>query len=236
MLKNCKKNISFKMKIQKIKNSNIGQKTLKFIMAIFTKNDASHDVSHALRVANMSFKLAEYENVEDELLEVIYLASLLHDVGDYKYCKSEKVGEQKIIQFLKDEGYGNIKKVMDIISTVSFRKELSKNKKNLNIEQKIVQDADRLDSIGAIGIARCFIYTGAKMDTLHIPGQPPRINLNEKEYRKHKSTAINHFYEKLFKIKSLMKTKSGKRIAKKRHEVMKEYLDNFLKEWDALDL
>lgn len=210
-----------------------------YVKSVLQGNDASHDWSHIERVCKVAKKLATEEGIAcPNRLQVIELGALLHDVHDYKYSGSETAGVEAVNQFLNEHNYPADQKegVLYIIKNISFSKELEKvsSQSGYETELHIVQDADRLDAIGAIGIARAMIFSGCKGRPIYDPNVKPNTNLSKKEYMNKKDdTAINHFYEKLLKLKDMMKTKSGKKIAQKRHEFMEQYLDQFLKEWDA---
>jgi uncharacterized protein len=181
------------------------QKTEKFVKESVSDYDESHDFSHAQRVVRNAFEIAEEEDLNSSSLEIIHLSSLLHDVDDHKYGN-----EGAVKKFLEKEKYDHTEAVLDIISKVSYSKEIKNPKRKMSIEAKIVQDADRLDAIGAIGIARCFIFTTIR---------------NEKIY-----DGIAHFYEKLLKLKGMMKTKKGKELAKSKHDLMLLFLEHYREE------
>lgn len=172
-------------------------------------------------------------NEENADLEIIQLASLLHDVDDYKLFGGNVGTYSNAEIFLKANKISDtkIRIICDIISSISFKgtdTQLSQSK-----EGKIVQDADRLDAIGAIGIARVFAYGGSKNRAIHIPDENPHDNMNFEEYFKSHGTSINHFYEKLLKLKDLMNTDAAKRMAESRHKYMENFLLEFFDEWDA---
>jgi uncharacterized protein len=213
----------------------IVSQTVSFVKQSLTDKGSSHDWWHIYRVWNMAKRLARAEGADMFIVEV---ASLLHDIADRKLNKGdEQVGLQKVREFLtsyiQDEVI--IKSIISIIENYSYTAHL-KNKKNiLSLEGKIVQDADRLDAIGAIGIARAFSYGGQVGRPLYDPSIAPRKNVSAKKYTAAPSPSINHFYEKLLLLKDLMNTKSAKKIAKKRHEFMERYLEQFYKEWNGED-
>jgi uncharacterized protein len=217
----------------------IVEQATEFVKGVLQGNDASHDWAHIERVYKMATNLANKEGITDkDSKEVIALGAIMHDVHDYKYSGSETAGAEAVDKFLSEHNYPNDKKqrVLHIINNISYSKELEKG--NVvgedDLELKIVQDADRLDAIGAIGVARTMIYSGAKGRPMYDPNIKPNLNPSKQEYQNKKNdTAINHFYEKLLKLKDIMKTKSGKEVAQKRHEFMELYLDQFLKEWEA---
>ncbi|CAH1431110.1 unnamed protein product [Lactuca virosa] len=203
-------------------------------------NDASHDAAHAFRVRDLALSLAHEEALglssSPISLEIVELAALLHDIGDYKYLKNPS--EEKIVEdFLVKEGIDIDKssKILDIIKQMGFKEEIngaSNGSQSHTLEFGVVQDADRLDAIGAIGIARCFTFGGSRNRVLHDPNIHPRLDLSKHQYmNKDEQTTVNHFHEKLLKLKDLMKTKAGKRRAEKRHKFMEEFLTEFYEEW-----
>ncbi|KAL0489880.1 ypgQ [Acrasis kona] len=218
---------------------NIIEQTVQYVKDSLSSNDASHDYAHIERVYKMAIKIAHDESVESELdLEVIKLGALLHDVHDYKYSGSETAGPEAVQKFLNEAGYPSnlTDRVVYIVKNISYSKEMESNGNHVEtpLELRIVQDADRLDALGAIGIGRTMVFSGSKGRPMYDPNIKPNINMSKKEYMDKKNdTAINHFYEKLFKLKDLMKTESGRRIAQKRHEFMELYVDHFKKEWEA---
>lgn len=201
--------------------------------------DASHDAAHALRVRDLALSLAAEEGLSapDRLLTV-ELAALLHDVGDYKYTKNNVEDMSVVEMFLQEVGLdeGQKDEIVAIIKGMGFKNEVSnKSIVEPTLEFAIVQDADRLDAIGAIGIARCFTYGGSKNSALHDPRILPRDSLSKEKYmsKEEKRTSINHFHEKLFKLKDMMKTEAGKRRAEKRHRFMEEFVAEFYEEWSG---
>ncbi|MCD7446249.1 hypothetical protein HAX54_048447 [Datura stramonium] len=220
-------------------------------------NDASHDVSHAFRVRDLTLSLAHEEGLSsssDSML-IVELAALLHDIGDYKYIRLDSTdfmirrisllptfswdpSEARIVEeFLQGQGIeeGMKKKILDIIKGMGFKEEVGGlTNRNYSIEYGVVQDADRLDAIGAIGIARCFTFGGSRHRILHDPRVQPRSELSKENYmNKEEQTTVNHFHEKLLKLKDLMKTKAGKKRAEKRHKFMEDFLEEFYEEWDG---
>ncbi|KAK3157827.1 hypothetical protein QOZ80_2AG0128630 [Eleusine coracana subsp. coracana] len=201
--------------------------------------DASHAAAHALRVRDLALSLAAEEGLSapDRLLTV-ELAALLHDIGDYKYTKDNVEDTSVVDTFLDELGLEEGKKgeIVSIIKGMGFKNEVSKKLiTEHTLEFAIVQDADRLDAIGAIGIARCFTFGGSKNNALHDPKILPRDNLSKEIYmsKGEKQTSINHFHEKLFKLKDMMKTESGKRRAEKRHKFMEDFVAEFYEEWSG---
>nr|WP_207755047.1 HD domain-containing protein [Alkaliphilus hydrothermalis] len=192
---------------------------------------SGHDWWHIYRVTQLSKKIAQKEGAN---LYICTLAALLHDIADEKLNESEEGGIMKVKNWLQSQSVetSDMEIILEIISTISFK---GGNGPALTmLEAKIVQDADRLDAIGAIGISRCFAYSGSIGTVIYDPKIPIRDKLTKEEYRqKEKSTAINHFYEKLLKLKDLMNTKTGKEMAVKRHEYMEGFLEEFYGEWEG---
>ncbi|CAM8930723.1 unnamed protein product [Rhodiola kirilowii] len=201
-------------------------------------NDASHDAAHVFRVRDLAISLACEEGLSSstDSMEIVELAALLHDIGDYKYVSNPS--EAKIAEsFLEEEGIEEPKKIhiLKIINEMGFKDELAGLKKLVHSpEFGAVQDADRLDAIGAIGIARCFTFGGSRNRVLHDPSIQPRTDLTKEGYmKKEEQTTVNHFHEKLLKLKDMMKTAAGRKRAEKRHKFMEDYLTEFYDEWDG---
>lgn len=201
-------------------------------------NDASHDASHVWRVRDLALSLAREEGLASnpDSMEIVELAALLHDIGDYKYLRDPS--EEKIVEnFLEDEGLEESKKmrILNIIKKMGFKDEIAGlANAEFSPEFGVVQDADRLDAIGAIGIARCFTFGGSRNRVLHDPAIKPRSDVSKEQYmKKEEQTTVNHFHEKLLKLKDLMKTEAGRRRAEKRHKFMEEFLMEFYEEWDG---
>ncbi|WOL10742.1 hypothetical protein Cni_G19501 [Canna indica] len=206
------------------------------VLATMAGRDASHDAAHAFRVRDLALSLSEEEALPAASLEIVELAALLHDIGDYKYTKDLTEDTTIVEKFLEEEQLEESKKekILCIIHHMGFKSEVAHAPfANSSLEFCVVQDADRLDAIGAIGIARCFTYGGSKNHTLYDPEIPPRQDLTKEKYmmKDEKQTTVNHFHEKLFKLKDLMKTKAGKRRAEKRHKFMEDFLAEFYEEW-----
>ncbi|MEM5861269.1 MAG: HD domain-containing protein [Candidatus Aenigmatarchaeota archaeon] len=227
-------------KIENIKDLNKDERKkirkLATILKRLLRNETTgHDYWHAMRVLNLSLIIAEDEkrkNIKIDALALI-LSSLLHDVSDWK-LKEKKVDVREL---LKSIGIDNvtIKKVLEIIREISFKGALVRDKPK-SIEAKILQDADRLDALGAIGIARCFA-TGAKLGkVIYDPEIKPKLHKSFVSYKRSKSTSINHFYEKLLLLRRRMNTKLGKQIAKEREEFMRNFLKRFFLEFEAKDV
>ena len=212
-------------------NEDLLEKTLSYIKGIFKNDYSGHDYYHSVRVYNLATSICNEENGD---LELVQLASLLHDVDDYKLFGGNGSTYSNAETFLKNNNIPDekINLICNIIGSISFKGTDSKIPENL--EGKIVQDADRLDAIGAIGIARTFAYGGSKNRSMHIPSEKPRDNMNFEEYSTLNGTTINHFYEKLLNLKALMNTDTAKKIAEARHKYMENFLSEFFNEWDGL--
>lgn len=199
---------------------------------IFSKEGSGHDWWHIYRVWKTSIKIAEKENANTFIVQ---LAALLHDIADWKFYNGDQnIGPQKAAEILKEHNINVklIKQIQEIIKNLSFKGAKTSIIEMKSIEGKVVQDADRLDAIGAIGIARTFAYGGYKNRIIYNPKIKPILHKNADSYIKNNSPTINHFYEKLLLLKNLMNTKTGKEIAEKRHDFMNNYLNQFYKEWN----
>ena len=205
--------------------------TLEFVRNIFKDDYSGHDYFHTLRVYKMAARIAEQENAD---LVTVQLAALLHDVDDVKLSPETYVNKDRAVGFLRKHGISDamIKTICNIIGEVSFRGTDSTAPET--IEGKCVQDADRLDAMGAIGIARAFSYGGSRNRIIYDPEIKPSVNMDSDKYQNHISTTINHFYEKLFLLKDLMNTDTAKKIAEQRENYMKNYISEFLDEWDGI--
>lgn len=195
------------------------------------KNEGTgHDWYHIERVWKMASRLAKREQANSYIVE---LAALLHDLIDDKLVSDKGKAITEVEYWLEGAGVSSsdTERIMDIIQTISYKG--GNGRKLSSLEAQIVQDADRLDAIGAIGIARCFAYAGSKGDLLFDPELSVREDMTEKEYREGPSSAVHHFYEKLLKLKELMNTEAAKEIAQERHAFMEEYLMQFFEEWEA---
>ena len=212
-------------------DNNIINDALAFVKRVFEKDFSGHDYFHTLRVYKMATRIAEAEHAD---LLTVQLAALLHDVDDVKLSPQTHAGKDRAVGFLRQHGVSErtVSVICEIIEEVSFKGTDSVVPKS--IEGKCVQDADRLDAIGAIGIARTFAFGGSHNRVIHDPDEKPKLGMNEREMRNHVSTTINHFYEKLFLLKDIMNTASAKDIARQRDEFMRNYVVQFLDEWDGL--
>ena len=221
------------MQVKKIDNSELINKVTNFVKNEIKDYDSGHSWFHIDRVRRIALDLQEKEGGDRCIVE---LSALLHDVGDAKFYLDENMAEQKISGFLsKQELSGTvIDEIIKNVKSVSFNG--GKNKALTNsIEFQVVQDADRLDAIGAIGIARAFHYGGFKNREIYNPKIKPVHYETKEEYRKSNAPTINHFYEKLLLLVEQMNTESGKKLAKQRHEFMLNYLEQFYHEWNIGD-
>ena len=206
--------------------------TILFVKNQLAHAEGGHDWFHIERVYKNALLIAEEEECD---LTVVKLAALLHDIADSKfYGGDETVGPKTARTFLESQ---NVKEdiilhVIAIIENISFKGGNFEKKFNSK-ELEIVQDADRLDAIGAIGIARTFNYGGFKNRPLYNPNIQPNMNMNKEEYKNSESPTLNHFYEKLLLLKDKMNTETGKKIAQKRHDFMVTFLSQFYAEWDG---
>lgn len=197
-----------------------------FLESLFEGDSSGHDIWHTMRVHDMAVSICSEEGGD---MDVVRLAALLHDADDRK--------------LFGDNGYANARRFMDsqgipedvqdrvigTISQISFKGTDSVVPDTL--EGRIVQDADRMDAIGAIGIARAFAYGGSRGRAMHIPGEEPRMGMDAEQYHANRGTTINHFHEKLLLLKDSLNTGTAKRMAAARHEYMVGFLDEFMAEW-----
>ncbi|MBQ0152148.1 MAG: HD domain-containing protein [Chryseobacterium sp.] len=208
------------------------QYTIEFVKEKLEGAEAGHDWFHIERVWKLSKKIAETEECNTDVVE---LAALLHDIADPKFHNGDETIALTISRdFLELQGVEEsiIEQVLFIIQNISF-KNRGEAPQHLPIELKIVQDADRIDAIGAIGVARTFNFGGFKNNLMHHPDIAPKLGMSKEEYKKSNGTTINHFYEKLLLLKDLMNTTEGKKLAEERHLFMQNFLDQFLKEWNV---
>ncbi|POM62496.1 HD domain containing hypothetical protein [Phytophthora palmivora] len=215
--------------------STLVERAALFVKEQLKTNDASHDWYHIERVWKMARTLAQEENVATESMEIIDLAALLHDIDDWKYQSDNTNPTCRSKEFLQSENISSekLERVMVIVDNIGFKDELDCNLQiSHSVEFGCVQDADRLDGIGAIGIARCFTYGGYKKHPHYDPEILPNHSITKEQYmvEKRPNTSINHFYEKLLKLRGMMKTNAGTRIAEERHAFMERFLDQFHKE------
>ncbi|RZP15917.1 MAG: HD domain-containing protein [Flavobacteriales bacterium] len=207
-------------------------RVIKFVKKELQNAEGGHDWFHVERVYKNTLLISKNEKVD---LFVVSLGALLHDIADAKFHHGdETIGPKIAREFLVSEGVSEkiIEQVVAIIENVSF-KGGNKQQTYFSDELNVVQDADRLDAIGAIGIARCFNYGGFKNRKLYDPKVKPNLKLTPKEYKNSKAPTLNHFYEKLLLLKDKMNTKTGKKIAQNRHHYMEQFLKQFYKECDG---
>ena len=208
------------------------EKTIEHVKSTLIDAEGGHDWWHIHRVWKTAQHIATAEHADDL---VVALGALLHDIADSKFHNGdETIGPRKAREWLVSLQVEEpvIKHVENIITHISFKGgnhgQLFKSK-----ELDIVQDADRLDAIGAIGIARAFNYGGFKNRPMHDPTLPPNMKMSKEEYKNNLAPTINHFYEKLLLLKDRMNTETGKKMAIQRHQFMESYLKQFYEEWDG---
>ena len=211
-------------------NKEIIARATAYVKEKFENEYSGHDWFHTLRVFRTATRIAEAEGAD---LETVQLAALLHDVDDRKLSPETYAEQKNARNFLAENGVEEsvICEICRIISEVSFVG--SDSVVPSTLEGKCVQDADRLDAIGAIGIARAFAYGGNHSRLMYHPDIAPNPNMSKEEYIKSNSTTVNHFYEKLFKLTDMMNTDTAKQIAMERDEYMKAFIAEFLNEWEG---
>lgn len=201
--------------------------TRNFVKQFHSNDTSGHDWWHVARVTQLALRIASKENANAYLVE---MAALLHDIDDWKLGNQ---GPNKTKQFLASTGIPQkeVDSILTIIEEVSF-KGANVETPTSSVESRCVQDADRLDAIGAIGIARAFTYGGSKNRSLYEPTINPVMHGSFHEYQVNQSHTINHFYEKLLLLKDRMTTTTGRELAEERHRFMEQYLDQFFREWE----
>ena len=208
-------------------------KTKAFVKETLKDAEGGHDWFHIERVYNNALLIAKTETVDGL---VVALGALLHDIADSKFHDGdETVGPKIAREFLFNLNIDSIviEHVIKIIENISFKSSLNTTQKFKSTELDVIQDADRLDAIGAIGIARCFNYGGFKDRAIFDPSIKPNMNMSKDEYKASNAPTINHFYEKLLLLKDKMNTKTGRLIAADRHDFMEDFLNQFYAEWDG---
>lgn len=208
--------------------------TIAFVKETLKGAEGGHDWFHIQRVLNNAKLIAKDEEVD---AFIVSLGALLHDIADAKfYNGDETIGPKMARDFLESQQVEEsiILHVENIINHISYKNSLSSNASFSSPELDVIQDADRLDAIGAIGIARCFNYGGFKNRELYNPEIVPNLNMTKEEYKKSNSPTINHFYEKLLLLKDKMNTVTGRKIAADRHLYMEQFLDQFYTEWNGI--
>ncbi|SHG77118.1 HD domain-containing protein [Flagellimonas flava] len=210
------------------------EETKNFVREQLKHAEGGHDWFHTERVYKTAKRISEQEQV-DSL--VVQLAALLHDIADPKFHDGdEEIGPKTAQEFLisQDLDTDRTEHITNIIRYMSFKNSLDKGQAEFNsLELKVVQDADRLDAIGAIGIARTFNYGGFKNRPMYDPDIEPNLNMTKEEYKKSNAPTINHFYEKLLLLKDKINTDTGRELAAERHQFMLDYLEQFYKEWNT---
>ena len=213
--------------------SDIIQKTIHFVKESLVDAEGGHDWFHIERVWKNAKAIAKTEKVD---LFIVELGALLHDIADSKFHDGDETVGPKVAKDFLEELQVNkevIEHVIKIIENISF-KGGNESQKFTSPELQVIQDADRLDAIGAIGVARTFNYGGFKNNPIYDPNIPPNLNMTKEEYKKSKAPTINHFYEKLLLLKDRMNTETGKKLAAQRHAFMEQFLEQFYKEWNAI--
>lgn len=208
--------------------------TTDFVKQTLKGAEGGHDWFHTYRVFKNAQQIAKGEEVDSF---IVSLGALLHDIADAKfYDGDESVGPRKARAFLEAQKVteDTIVHIENIIKYISFKSSLETGEKFSSPELKVIQDADRLDAIGAIGIARCFNFGGFKNQALYDPSIPPNLSISKEEYKKAAAPTINHFYEKLLLLKDKMNTETGRRIAAERHSYMESFLTQFYDEWNGV--
>jgi len=218
--------------ISKMSTTNLIETTIQFVKATLAQAEGGHDWFHIERVYKNAVLIAASEKCD---VEIVQLGALLHDIADSKFHNGdESIGPKTARTFLESEKVApaTIDHVIAIIENISF-KGGKVERQFSSIELDIVQDADRLDAIGAIGIARTFNYGGFKNRALYNPEIAPNLTMTKDEYKNNEAPTINHFYEKLLLLKDKMNTQTGKQIAQDRHRYMEDFLEQFYAEWEG---
>jgi uncharacterized protein len=202
----------------------------------YMRGDASgHDYFHTLRVLHLAETIARQESLRNSVdMQTVQLIALLHDVDDRKLSPDTHENLDRARSFLNEQGAGSemTARILESIRNLSFGGTGANVPESL--EGKIVQDADRLDAIGAIGIARAFAFGGSRGREMYDPSEPPQMDMDGDAYAKSKGHTVNHFYEKLLRLKDLMNTETGKAMAQHRHGFMENFLEEFYGEWDGI--
>ena len=220
------------IKASQMNQQDIIEETVQFVKGRLKNAESGHDWFHIERVWKNSKNIAETEKCNSFIVE---MAALLHDIADSKFHNgNEEIGPETAMNYLKSILTDEDSKhhIVNIIRNISFKGGHRHSDFN-SIELQIVQDADRLDAIGAIGIARAFNYGGFKNRVLYDPDIKPDLNMSKEAYKNSSAPTINHFYEKLLLLKNLMNTETGKNLAAERHLFMEQFLEQFYKEWNG---
>ena len=208
--------------------------TIDFVKETLEGAEGGHDWFHIERVYKNALLISENEKVDRFTVQ---LGALLHDIADAKfYNGDESIGPKKAREFLKKQYVDEdiIIHIENIILFISYKSSLDASEKFTSPELDVIQDADRLDAIGAIGIARCFNYGGFKNRSLYDPTIETNLEMTKEQYKKSTAPTINHFYEKLLLLKDKMNTKTGQLLAKERHRYMEGFLQQFYEEWNGV--
>ena len=208
------------------------EQTRVFVKKELNRAEGGHDWFHIERVWKNACKILKTEPAADA--EIVELGALLHDIADSKFHGgNEQIGPEIAGMFLRKKGFpeARVQKVLEIIRFISFKGGKNQLAKP-SLELQIVQDADRLDALGAIGIARTFHYGGFKNRKLYDPAIAPNLNMSREQYKNSEAPTLNHFYEKLLLLRDLMNTSAGRQMAEERHRFLELFLKQFLLEWD----
>lgn len=208
------------------------EKTKDYVKNNMNNEEPGHDWWHVYRVWKMAKRIGREEKADTFVVE---MAALLHDIADWKF-HGVGAGAKKTRMWLESLGVekNDADHIVEIIESIDF-KGSAETQKMRTIEGKVVYDADKLDAIGAIGVARCFTFTGYKKRAIFNPKIKPKRKMKFREYKKSESPAINHFYEKLLLLKERMYTRTGKKLAEGRNKFMQQYLEQFFKEWNGVE-
>lgn len=211
------------------------EKAKRYVKKYMDSDPSGHDWYHTQRVMHLAESIAEPESKNTEVdMEAVRLIALLHDLDDRKLSPGTHENLDRARGFLVENHVAPVKQemILDSIRNLSFKGTGTSVPESL--EGRIVQDADRLDAMGAIGIARAFAYGGSRGRLMYDPEEPPQLDMDAETYSKSRGHTVNHFYEKLLRLKELMNTETGKAMAKHRHGFMERYLEEFFREWNGI--
>ena len=211
------------------------EKAMKYVKLIMDGDSSGHDWFHVLRVRNLALTIGAEETKNHPVnMQMVKLIALLHDLDDRKLSPETYENQTRAREFLTGENLSpeQIELILESIRNLSFNGTGSTVPSSL--EGRIVQDADRLDAMGAIGIGRAFAFGGSRGRSMYDPAQAPDLHMDKETYAKSNGPTINHFYEKLLRLKDLMNTETGKAMAAHRHGFMEQFLEEFYREWDGL--